>query len=127
MCAGVVRAMFKDYLGQAIVIDHEDVEGGTGHYLTVYAHTRPLPGIKPGLCVQEGDLIATIVDTSKSKARILPHLHFSLGRPSPDLAYEDFIWNRMRDPERVTLLDPLSLIDWPCQVLDSRHRPCRDF
>lgn len=127
MCGGVVRAMFNDYLGQAIIVAHEDVQGGAGRYLTVYAHTRPLAGIKPGVVVKEGDIVATIADTSRSKAKILPHLHFSLGRPSPDIVYESFVWNYMRHREFVALLDPQSLIDWPCQVLNRQNSNCLEF
>jgi hypothetical protein len=55
-------------------------------------------------------VIATIADTRRSKARILPHLHLPLSRPSPDLIYENFVWDIMRDPERVTLMDPMGVI-----------------
>jgi hypothetical protein len=37
---------------------------------------------------------------------------------SPDLTYESFVWNNMRDPDLVTLIDPLSLIELPYQVAD---------
>ncbi|MGD9332295.1 MAG: M23 family metallopeptidase [Desulfobacterales bacterium] len=113
---GRVKALFTDYLGQAVVMEHEKVLHGHARAISVYAHTRPREGIRPGVVVREGDIIATIADTSQSKARILPHLHFSLGLPSPDLVYEPFEWNHMRDPGLVTLLDPQGLIDWPCQM-----------
>lgn len=114
---GVVRAMFTDYLGEAVIIEHEIIPGVSGKLLSVYAHTRPLTGTKTGAVVKEGNVIATIADTGRSKAKILPHLHFTIGRPSPQLVYEPFIWNMMRDPALVDLLDPLDLIDWPCKVL----------
>ena len=117
MADGVVRAVFKDYLGQAVIVEHEDRSGNGGTYLSVYAHTRPRDGLRPGAPVREGEIIATIADTRRSKTRILPHLHLSLGRPSPDLRYENFIWNIMRDPDCVTLLDPMAVIDGSWQTL----------
>ena len=115
---GVVRAMFKDYLGQAIIVEHETDNIANGKYLTVYAHTKPRKGVQPGLQVKKGDIIATIADTRHSKANILPHLHFSLAIPNPDLGYQDFVWNIMRDPARITLLDPLNLVKADYHVSD---------
>ena len=122
MADGVV---FQDYLGQAVIIEHEDCAPKAGTYLSVYAHTRPRDGLGPGTAVREGEIIATIADTRRSKAGILPHLHLSLGRPSPDLLYENFIWNIMRDPRHITLLDPLDLIDgtWQALGLPGRDQP----
>ena len=44
-------------------------------------------------------------------------LHSSFGRPSPDVGYEPFVWNRMRDPGLVTLNIPRSLICNPVSYL----------
>lgn len=116
--SGVVRAMFKDYLGQAVIVEHENLPGQPKRVLSVYAHTRPMEKIEPGVRVEQGEVIATIADTSRSKAKILPHLHLSFGRPSPEIVYDAFVWNIMRDPDLVTLLDPINVIEWPWQVLD---------
>jgi murein DD-endopeptidase MepM/ murein hydrolase activator NlpD len=118
MADGVVRAVFKDYLGQALIVEHDDLQG-EGSYLSIYAHTRPREGLRRGHAVRAGDIIATIADTRHSKAKILPHLHLSIGRPSPDLAYENFVWNIMRDPGRVTLLNPMGAIDGPWRTFDA--------
>ena len=123
---GVVRAMFTDYLGKAVIIEHENGSSANKKILSVYAHTKPLDDIQPGADVKKGQIIATIADTSHSKAKILPHLHFSLGQPSPDLAYEPFVWNHMRDPSLVTLIDPLPVIDWPSQLLDHQDPFCSE-
>lgn len=122
MFDGVVRAVFKDYLGQAIVVEHAiPVHGKTSKtvLLTIYAHTDPLEGVKPGKRLQRGDIIATIAGTRRSKANILPHLHLSVAIPVPDLAFDGFVWNIMRDPARITLLNPMDL--FACrQSLNSR-------
>lgn len=123
MADGVVRAIFKDYLGQALIVEHDDLPG-EGIYLSIYAHTRPREGLRRGHAVRAGDIIATIADTRHSKARILPHLHLSIGRPAPDLVYENFVWNIMRDPDRVILMDPMDMIDGPWRALETETRPC---
>jgi len=115
---GAVRAMFKDYLGQAIIVEHETDNIAKGKFLTVYAHTKPQEDVQPGVQVKKGDIIATIADTKHSKARILPHLHLSLAIPAADLSYEEFVWNIMRDPARITRLDPLNLVKADYQVPD---------
>jgi len=124
MHEGVVQAIFPDYLGQAIVIEHDNGHRQYGKFLSVYAHTNPQDGIRPGVTVNEGDIIATIADTKHSKAKILPHLHFSLGLPSPTLRYDPFVWDIMQDADRITLLDPFDVIDWHCRKLDSENSGC---
>ena len=114
---GRVRALFTDYLGQAVVIEHDGTPALPGKMISIYAHTTPVDGIRPGVEVREGDIIASIAGTGRSKTNILPHLHFSFGRPAPDIKYEPFVWNQMRDPHLVTLQNPRSLVDWPCEVL----------
>lgn len=115
---GVVRSVFADYLGHALVIQHKQPQPDIGMLISIYAHTRPLDHIKPGVIVTQGDIIATIADTSRSKTTILPHLHVTLGLPSPDLVFETFVWNDMRDPGLVTLLNPQGVIDWPWLAVD---------
>lgn len=121
---GVVRALFKDYLGQAVIVEHDEVQDGEGACLSVYAHTLPREDMKPGVAVRAGEIIATIADTRRSKAKILPHLHLSLGCPSPDLVYQPFVWNFMRDPDRVALLDPINAIDGPWHKLETETQVC---
>ncbi len=119
---GRVRAMFTDYLGQAIVIEHDHIPALPEKAISVYAHTRPMVGIFPGVYLKAGDIIARIADTGRSRTNILPHLHFSFGRPSVDLVYASFVWNHMRDPGLVTLNNPQSLVDWPMELLGHQRR-----
>ena len=84
---GVVKAMFKDYLGTTVVIEHENSVNDTGVFISLYAHTNPRSDIAVGVIVKEGDIIATFGDTRNSKSRIIPHLHFSLGEPSDSFSY----------------------------------------
>jgi hypothetical protein len=125
MHAGVVKAIFTDYLGKAVIIEHETPE--SERFLSVYAHTKPRTDIKIGSLVKEGDIIANIADTGRSKARIIPHLHFSLGLPSPSFTYDPFVWNIMRNPDLITLLDPLEAIIWPYQQLELENPYCLEL
>lgn len=124
MFNGVVRSVFSDYLGQAIVVEHADVEEGGIRRVSIYAHTVPLTGVHPGTIIEKGDVIAAIADTSRSKANIRPHLHYTLGQVSGAVDFEQFVWNIMRDPNRIDLLDPLTIIDWPHRVLQSPVQGC---
>ena len=125
MHAGVIRAEFKDYLGRALIIEHDAPGDAIGKFISMYAHTCPEPGMEIGTTVKEGDIIATIADTSHSKANILPHLHFSIGIPLRSFSYEGFYWNMVRDPKLMTLLDPLPVLDFPHQALDIDDPACR--
>ena len=124
---GVVRALFKDYLGWAFVFEHESSGLEGGRLISMYAHTTPIAGIDVGMAVKEGDIIATLADTRCAKADILPHLHFTLGIPSSALSFERFVWNIVRNPEMMSLLDPMPAIDRPCRVLRAGHTACREL
>ncbi len=127
MQRGMIKAMFKDYLGQVIIIEHEKNGSNPGRLISFYAHTKPQDRIEVGMIVEEGDIIATIADTSHSKAQIIPHLHLSLGRPAKSISYDGFVWNMIRKPEEIILLDPLPVIDWPYQELDAGESFCHEL
>ena len=122
---GVVRSIFTDYLGKAVIVEHEATDGTTTRFLSIYAHTKPWAGVKIGLTLLKGDIIATIADTSSSKAGIHPHLHFSLCVPSPNLKYDAFVWNTIRKPEMVTLLNPVDIIDFSYEEAPSENPICQ--
>ena len=127
MANGVIKAIFKDYLGQAIIIENEKIESNIGRFISIYAHTKPQANLDVGVRVKEGDIIATLADTSHSKTPILPHLHFSIGRPSESISYDEFVWNTIRNPEKIILVDPLPVIDRPYQDLDAGESICREL
>lgn len=115
---GMVKAIFKDYIGQALIIEHESTGSNTGKFISFYAHTKPSSNIAVGTVVLEGDVIATLADTVNSKSNILPHLHCSLGFPSKSFSYKAFAWNTLRNPAMITLLNPLPVINWSYEMLD---------
>jgi murein DD-endopeptidase MepM/ murein hydrolase activator NlpD len=125
MHEGQIKAMFRDYLGQAIVIEHKKPQNEGERFVSMYAHTQPQDAIEVGRVVEAGDVIATIADTRNAKASILPHLHLSLGLPSDAFSFEGMVWNIVRNPQMMTLLDPLPVIDYPHQILDVNNPVCR--
>ena len=122
---GVVKAMFKDFLGKTVIIEHQNSASDSGVFLSLYAHTSPRTNIDVGTVVKEGDIIAAFADTANAKSGIMPHLHFSIGIPSESFSYEGFVWNTIRAPEKITLLDPLAVIDWPYRALGAADSACR--
>ncbi len=124
---GVVKAIFKDFIGKTVIIEHEHSGSDSGVFISFYAHTDPCTDIDIGVVVKEGDIIATLGDTGNSKSRIIPHLHVSLGHPSKSFSYEEFAWNTIRTPEKIILLDPLAVLDWPYQELDDGDPACREL
>lgn len=118
---GVVRAIFSDYLGQAVIVEHQNMQENTGKLVSIYAHTTPLDHVQKGFPVKQGDIFAVIANTRRSKANILPHLHYTVGRTEQDLDWDQFVWNDMRAPHCFSLLDPLSAIDLDYEVVPYRE------
>jgi hypothetical protein len=58
---------------------------------------------------------------------MIAHLHLSFGFPSESFSYEEFVWNTLRNPAMIVLLDPLAVIDWPYQMLDADISACREL
>lgn len=121
---GVVKTVFTDFLGQAVILEHETISTDKRRLLSIYAHTNPLPHIQVGVSVREGEILATLAETRSAKADIIPHLHFSLALASPALSYKAFVWNELLKPDQVCLLNPLQLIDFTHQMCDADHPYC---
>ncbi|MFZ0611172.1 MAG: M23 family metallopeptidase [Desulfobacterales bacterium] len=124
---GTVKAVFTDYLGRALIIEHESPLVAGGRFLSIYAHTRPAAGMRVGAVVRKGDVIAAIAGTAGSKSGIIPHLHFSLGIPAPSFSYAPFTWDTIQTPEMITLRDPFQIMDRPGRVLDAGDICCREL
>ena len=53
---GVVKAMFKDYLGTTVVIEHENSASDSGVFISLYAHTNPRYDIAVGVIAGLGSI-----------------------------------------------------------------------
>jgi murein DD-endopeptidase MepM/ murein hydrolase activator NlpD len=118
---GTVVRVLDDFLGKSLFIEH-----GNG-LITAFGHTRPLKGIKIGSRVKEGDLIATIAETSDPKTNILPHLHITAGWISGDLEHETLDWEIISNSEMIRLVDPLDIIGSASTPLESGSDICLDL
>ena len=116
---GVVRQIFSDYLGQAILVEHDIKKTEHRKMVSLYAHTEPAEKTQTGVFVKQGDIIANIADTRSSTTPIFPHLHYTLGQVSTDLDYGTFAWDDMRDSDLFLLLNPFDAISDPCQASGS--------
>jgi murein DD-endopeptidase MepM/ murein hydrolase activator NlpD len=125
MHGGVVKAISKDYLGKTIVIEHDNPGSPIKRFVSFYGHTEPLQKVDLGVRIKEGDVIAAISETGSSKSNILPHLHFSVGIPSDLFSYDEYIWDAIRAPSKIVLIDPLSILDMPYQSVEAGDPACR--
>ena len=116
---GMVVGIIDDFLGKSIIVDHLFADGNNNRLFTIYGHTIPQDHLHVGKPVKQGDIIATLGDSSSFKTNILPHLHISLGWASKSISYDRLDWKSMGDSNTLTLLDPLHIIDTRYFILRS--------
>ena len=114
MYEGIVVAIVDDFLGKTVVMEHRFPQAPTLALVTVYGHTLPAGGLKPGRAFRAGEVMATIAAREASGKGIEPHLHVSLGRPSGVVALGSLNWQNM--PQGLVMLDPIEVVDGPCRV-----------
>ncbi|HBH62585.1 MAG TPA: hypothetical protein DDX85_12795 [Nitrospiraceae bacterium] len=124
MYNGVVVKIIDDFLGKSIIIEH--TFPGHRPFCSIYGHTIPERGIEAGSRVKEGDDIAAIADTGRSKTGMLPHVHITIGLVTPETSYELMNWETIGSPDMLTLLDPLGVIEGNYVILDSDMPLCPD-
>jgi len=114
---GIVVRIIDDFLGKSVVIEHLFSNCHNNRLCTIYGHTIPESNLHVGNIVKQGDVIATLADSSRSKTNIFPHLHISLGWISKEISYDKLDWENIGDPNTLTLLDPMQVIDWHYLIL----------
>ena len=124
---GVVVKIINDFLGKTVIIEHSPSNSDKSRLYGFYGHTNPCGDFQVGRTFKEGDIIATLADSKKSKANIFPHLHISLGWTSQTISYDKLDWQTIGAANTLTLLDPLHVIDWPYILWDSPFTPCNDL
>ena len=111
MYDGVVAKIVDDFLGKSIIVDHGVPDGHDSRFFTIYGHTNPHADLEVGKSLTQGDVIATLADSSKTEAGLVPHLHISLGLIPKATPYDRLDWQMISTTSMVTLLDPLSAMD----------------
>ncbi|MDY6952287.1 MAG: peptidoglycan DD-metalloendopeptidase family protein [Thermodesulfobacteriota bacterium] len=115
---GEVVGVVNDFLGESVIIEHAFPQTDDRRLCTIYGHTNPQEGLHVGRIVKEGEIIAALAHSGKSKPDMFPHLHISLGWASKSISYDQLDWDTIGASNVLTLLDPLDVIDWPYQLVE---------
>jgi hypothetical protein len=116
---GVVSAIFNDFIGKSIIVRHYTPDRGNNEFFTIYGHTAPEDDICTGRAVSAGKVIATVAVPGGPDPAISPHLHISLGYPAyGEISHDALNWNDIGDSNKITLIDPLQVIDRYCLMRD---------
>lgn len=124
LARGAVVAIMNDFLGKSIVVEHTTDDAGDIRMCSFYAHTVPLPQIRIGRVVAEGEVIATVADVTRSKSGIRSHLHLSFAKTIGNLSYSELEWKTLGGLETLELFDPIPLLDIPFVI---RSNPLSTF
>jgi murein DD-endopeptidase MepM/ murein hydrolase activator NlpD len=122
---GTVVGMVDDFLGKSVIIEHLFSDCGNNRLCSIYGHTIPEDHLHVGTIVKQGDVIATLADSTGSKTNIFPHLHISLGWTSKETSYDRLDWKNIGGPNTLTLLDPLQFMDGHYLIL--ARETCEKF
>jgi hypothetical protein len=116
---GMIAGIIDDFLGKSIIIEH-NTSGQIRSFCTIFGHVIPENGIAAGSLVKEGEVVASLSGTGKSKAKLLPHLHVSIGHRSKGSLHSELNWENISDPEIFTLMDPILLAGTGYQLLNNK-------
>jgi hypothetical protein len=114
---GTVVNVVEDYIGTSLFVLHNICDAKGNQLFTIYAHIDPSAGMRSGVAVKEGNIIATIADARKKKAKMSSHLHLSLAWIAPSYPRERLDWKSLDEHDTALLVDPLPVIDCTYTVL----------
>jgi hypothetical protein len=112
--SGVVTGIIDDFLGKSLIVKHSVPDTGIVEFCTIYGHTAPGSNIYIGRAVEQGAVIARLADASLSTSKAVPHLHLSIALSRKAISYGQLDWGAIGDPDTMTLIDPLQLMDRYC-------------
>ncbi len=107
MYSGKVVGIIDDFLGQSVILEHDEAK----RFCTIYAHTRPAKRLVVGDRVREGDVLAFVADVRRSASGMLPHVHITTAWVTGNVSYETLAWPTLADEPHLDLFDPLLCID----------------
>ena len=118
---GVVAGIINDFIGESIIVSHYTLDSSNQEFFTIYGHTAPEGDICIGRTIRAGEVIASVAGPGGSEPVISPHLHISLGYPAArEMSYHALSWNDIGDTNKITLVDPLQVIDRYCLMRAER-------
>jgi hypothetical protein len=106
--AGEIIKIGPDFLGQSIYLRHEifSPSPSSRQLWTIYGHTRPLPPLRVGDRVEQGQILAAVAEPPPASG-IPPHLHLTFAWVPRQLQPERLSWQNLGRDEAITLIDPL--------------------
>ncbi|MBU8849152.1 MAG: M23 family metallopeptidase [Desulfobacterales bacterium] len=106
---GIVLNICDDFLGQTLVVEHENPLFFNRRILFVYAHIIPEKSLKIDRIIKKGEIIGRVCDTSKNP-QLPPHLHFSCFEVLKKVQVEHLDWNLFSSENlEVNLVNPIFL------------------
>lgn len=110
MFDGIVIGIIDDFLGKSIIVEHNIAGNAESLFYSIFGHVIPACGIDAGSDVKQGDIIAVLADARRSKAKVFPHLHITIGYLSRGGSFPGLNWSTISNPEIFTLFDPVTVI-----------------
>lgn len=117
MYDGVVDGILDDFLGKSLIIKHGFPTRDNRRFCTIFGHTRPYAGIEVGRRMLKGEAIAELAEVRNTTAGMISHLHVSMGWLAESISSKRLNWETINDPDVITLLDPLKVLDRDYQLL----------
>lgn len=108
--SGNIVKIFNDFLGKSIYITHDIFDQSGRQLYTAYGHTQPFDSVEIGKKVKAGEIVGLVSGFSGKKTSILPHLHVTFAWIPVSMHIYDLHWNNLGHDERITLIDPLSVL-----------------
>lgn len=106
---GQILNLCSDFLGQSIVIEHDQYKHLNNRLLFVYSHLSLMQGVMKGACLAKGEIMAQIADTRFKRSKVSGHLHLSCIEISRKISFDQLDWNLFPQRDMVTLINPIFL------------------
>jgi len=107
---GKIINICDDFLGQSIIVRHSISFQQELDLIFIYAHILPDIKIKIGSDLKQGDIIASIADTTEKKTTIPPHLHISVIEIPKSTPAKSLTWNLFSGTKtELNLINPIFL------------------
>jgi hypothetical protein len=113
---GEIVNVIDDFLGQSVFIRHSYLNADRKKLYTVYGHIITARKTT-GEVIKDDVSVGTV-----AKGKPVPsHLHISVAWVADSLYPQDLNWKTILDTEKVTLIDPLTVIACPYSVVDKKQ------
>lgn len=108
MADGEVLHICNDFLGQTIIIRHQEAGDTPWPVVICYAHILPEQSLRIGDTVKKEALVARVIDTVKNPL-LPPHLHISCFEILSDILPSKWDWSLFTDNSKVRMISPVFL------------------